>query len=114
MTAEQVREIIRLEMRELRRVLWDARTSNHDAQEAIEKVRQALDTKFPQSPTEFADEIDDYTIDRCLALGTWDLERIGGRLAVLRLDGETDDEYADRLKAQRAELLRLRRKGLFA
>ena len=103
MTPREVREIIRQEMRELRRVLWEIQPNNHDAQTAIDKVREAIDRRFPQSPAEYARTITDYTIDRAVG-SDYDLERIGGWLGGKRLLGESSGSYALRLKTLRKSL----------
>jgi hypothetical protein len=103
---EDVKEIVRVEMRKFRRSLYDVQFSgNHDADKAIEQVRKALDQQFPESPAELAARIGAYVIERAIRDGdNYDLQLFGQQMGMPRAKDESFEDYGARLLRRHKEL----------
>lgn len=99
MTPEDVKNIVRLEMRALAAALHNSHTGNHDADQAIKQVARAVYAKFPLTVREECERIQDgYPYLR--NTHRYQLDDVGERIKMKREMGEEDGPYRARLQAR--------------
>jgi len=97
MSPEDVKNIVRLEMRSLAAEIHNIHTGNHDADAAVKAVAQAIYKRFPRTLRE-----------ECLRIAEgwphlrnsyrYQLDDVGERIGVKRANDEDDDHYRARLQ----------------